>query len=749
MSAKIYQRILQLGVFASLGVIFLVFSNLLFPYISSKQLSFNILIELLLPFYLVLIWKFPDFRPRRSWLSWGLAAYLLVILISCFTGVDFNLSFWGDVERLLGFFHVFHFFLFYLYLITAFRNQSDWYWLLSAAVAVAAIEAVIVLRGAAIGTIGNTAYVSGYFLFNLYFAVLLLVQTAWRRQWPFYLAIILMLLAFFKADTSGAIIGLGVSLLVLLFLFGLLASKRKIRRFSLMLFLIGLLGSILLFSQYNQPWFKENKFLHDLSVNKATFQTRRLSWEGAARDFSRHPWLGTGFGNYAIIFDRQFDPSFFNYATTEVYFDRAHNNLIDIVSTTGVLGLVAYLSIFIAAALAWWRTLRRQGGYIKGGEEGRKIRALLILGALLVAYFIQNLAVFDSLATYMGLMIALAYLVFLSTTSTDDESEESLEDQQSDLPLYREFLVLGTLALIVISVAVVSNVRPWLMLNRILKGYSYVMNDQISLGFLSYHQALDMRTPLDRDARNTLVNLVISYPTIFTRLNAAGIQEYLTYIADQSEKNIQYNPEDSLTQMQAAQLYDIISRYYSGQPAIFKSYSDKALAAAEKALEASPRRIPVYFVLAQIQANRGDVEGAEESFKKALSLNPNYVETSCQLANFYFITKKESAITAYLDTCLDNHGTNVMPEVLEAQLEYYKKKEDNGRLLSAYRLLAGKGSDDPLLYVSLAQAELAAGNLEAALTAAVKAGDIDPSLRPAVQTFLNSLQASSSASQKP
>ena len=90
-----------------------------------------------------------------------------------------------------------------------------------------------------------------------------------------------------------------------------------------------------------------------------------------------------------------------------------------------------------------------------------------------------------------------------------------------------------------------------------------------------------------------------------------------------------------------------------------------------------------------------------------------------------------------------------MPEVLEAQLEYYKKKEDNGRLLSAYRLLAGKGSDDPLLYVSLAQAELAAGNLEAALTAAVKAGDIDPSLRPAVQTFLNSLQASSSASQKP
>ncbi|HPW05915.1 MAG TPA: hypothetical protein PLA05_03080, partial [bacterium] len=270
MSAKSYQRILQFGVFASLGVIFLLFGNLLFPYISSKQLVFNILMELLLPFWLVLIWKFPEFRPQKSWITWGLIAYLAAILLSSFTGVDFNLSFWGDVERLLGVFHVFHFFLLYLYLITAFRRREDWYWLLSASVLVAAVEAIIIIRGEAIGTIGNTAYVSGYMLFNLYFAVILLLRTAGKWQWPFYVAIVLMLMAFFKADTSGAIIGLAGSLALLLFLFGLLATKKRVRRWSWLILVVVIVGVVALFSQYQQPWFQANPILHDLSFNKNT-----------------------------------------------------------------------------------------------------------------------------------------------------------------------------------------------------------------------------------------------------------------------------------------------------------------------------------------------------------------------------------------------------------------------------------------------------------------------------------------------
>lgn len=742
MPAKIYQRILQFGVFASLGVVFLLFSNLLFPYIASKQLTFNILIEILLPFWLILIWKFPQFRPQKSWVTWGILAYLAAILLSSITGVDFNLSFWGDVERLLGVFHVFHFFLFYLYIITAFRDKEDWYWLLCASVFVAAIEAIIIIRGAAMGTIGNTAYVSGYMLFNLYFTVILLLRTAWKKQWPLYISLILILIAFFKADTSGAIVGLGASLLFLLFLLGLFASRKKLRRTSLFIFIIGVAGVLLLFSQYQQPWFKASPVLNDLSFNKNTFQTRRLSWEGAARDFHLHPWLGTGFGNYAIIFDRQFDPTFYNYALTETYFDRAHNNLIDIASTAGIIGLITYLSIFIAAAWEWRRSLRLQGGLVLPGREGMPVRELLVLAALLLAYFIQNLAVFDSLVTYMGLMITLAYLVFLSPATKNVVASEEEKPELIELPQSprKEFSLLALTLIMAIVIIISCNLRPWLMLKRVIIAYTAVAQGQITTAFSEYHQALALDTPLDRDARMTLISIVNNNPTIFTQLPESSLFTELEYSSEVMADNLAYNPNDSLTQMQAAQLYDITARYYYDQPASFKTYSDKALEAINKSLAASPQRIPIYFVKAQIETNRGDLVVAEQSLLTAYNLNPNYPDTSCQLANHYFLTEKKLDQN-YVDECLDKQGTALRPEILQESINYYQEQEDAERLVEAYRLLVKKSKQEALVYVQLAQAELAVGNVEAALEAAVTASEIDPSLRSAVQTFLQSLPA--------
>lgn len=110
------------------------------------------------------------------------------------------------------------------------------------------------------------------------------------------------------------------------------------------------------------------------------------------------------------------------------------------------------------------------------------------------------------------------------------------------------------------------------------------------------------------------------------------------------------------------------------------------------------------------------------------------METHCQLGNFYFLTKDDRA-QGYIDTCLDKQGEHVLPDALNAAVTHYQENQDEVRLLASYRLLAGQGSVDPLLYVNLAKAELAAGNLEDALNAVIKAADIDPSLRPAVQAF--------------
>ena len=88
--------------------------------------------------------------------------------------------------------------------------------------------------------------------------------------------------------------------------------------------------------------------MRDFSTENITLNTRLISYQSAAQYLIDHPqtlFFGVGHGNYALIFNKYFNPKFYNYDRVGTYFDRAHNNLIDIVTTTGILGLLTYLSI--------------------------------------------------------------------------------------------------------------------------------------------------------------------------------------------------------------------------------------------------------------------------------------------------------------------------------------------------------------------------------------------------------------------
>ena len=114
--------------------------------------------------------------------------------------------------------------------------------------------------------------------------------------------------------------------------------------------------------------------------------------------FVNAPILGWGPENFAIAFQRYEKPGDFN---TSFLSDQAHNRLIDELTTTGVLGFVVYV-------LLWGRM---------GQILYRRIRAhpeedlfTVLLGAGLVAYFVQNLFLFDAHATYLQALLLIGWL---------------------------------------------------------------------------------------------------------------------------------------------------------------------------------------------------------------------------------------------------------------------------------------------------------------------------------------------------
>lgn len=732
MPQKIYLAILKTGIYLALLSVFWISGKLLFLFITSKQIYFNILIEALAVFWIAFLIKYPEYRPKKSLISIGLVFYFAVILASCFFSVDFNLSFWGDIERMLGFFHILHFLIFYFIIITVFREWKDWKILFIISIICATIVSFYGLAKEHYSTLGNTAYVSGYLIFNIYFALLLFFREENKTLRWLYIAVIpIMLLEFNKAFTSGAIVGLGASVLFFFLLLAALGKSKKLKTYSLAAILIPIFLLFMVYSYKDSDFVRGNELLKRLTNNvtfqKVTFQTRLISWKAAAKDFKNHPVLGTGYGNYAIIFDKYFDPKFYDYTRAETYFDRAHNNIIDIASTTGALGLLAYLSIFFAAGYYLIRVFKK---------DKISLIEFSLISSLIAAYFIQNLAVFDSLATYICLMAILGYVYWL------DKNDEPVFAGPDKPLIDREIFSFLIVGILIFTVFYQYNYKVLKMLKGTIDGQIAFAQGDIIGATEIYKKALSSNTVLNRDSRDSFTRIISASVGSLKKIDKKKAEDALLFAEEEMEKNLEYNREDSLTQAGAAQLYLTAAQFYEGGGGeSFNYYADKALFAAEKAIESSPGRIPLYFLKAQIEFLREEKEKAIETLKYAVSLNEKYYDSVCNLARFYFAMNNNEQGFDAMDKCLDDGGANTLSPASYAQnlVNHYAEKKDWPRTIKLYEKLTKLTPSEPKIWTNLAALYAQIGEKEKAIEAAKKAVELDPTMRDEVDVFIRSL----------
>src|SRR6185369_7537416 len=91
-------------------------ANMFFPYITGKNFTFRIIVEILLALYVLLAIREPKYRPSSSPLMWSIAAFTLWMGLATIFSVDPVKSFWSNFERMEGFVTIVH--LFVLFVIT-------------------------------------------------------------------------------------------------------------------------------------------------------------------------------------------------------------------------------------------------------------------------------------------------------------------------------------------------------------------------------------------------------------------------------------------------------------------------------------------------------------------------------------------------------------------------------------------------------------------------------------------------------
>ncbi|MCZ7545276.1 MAG: O-antigen ligase family protein [Anaerolineae bacterium] len=127
---------------------------------------------------------------------------------------------------------------------------------------------------------------------------------------------------------------------------------------------------------------------------------RLAHWQAAVAMADDHPWLGVGFGNYEPAY-----PAYrlMNWSDA---LGHAHNYYLNLLAETGWIGLIAYLLLWLAAALMTLRALRRTAGFQRGVALGLLGACThLAVHSLLDKLYVNNL--FLHIGVMLGILAAL------------------------------------------------------------------------------------------------------------------------------------------------------------------------------------------------------------------------------------------------------------------------------------------------------------------------------------------------------
>lgn len=257
----------------------------------------------------------------------------LVGFVSSWLGVDFGKSLSGNYYRQDGLLTLIHLAVFF-FLLRIFWDDT---WRESTAKAVtlgcflASLWAIFLFfrSGSVIGpTFGQPNFLAGYLLVCLPFSVWLVTRSFKRENFFWWLVLICQAGAILMTFSKAGVLGL------LLFGSTYFFLRRK-KKFWL-LGILGVMVVLALFVAGEEKWQPEGR--------ERIFKRGVIAW-------AKRPIFGWGWANFDYAFESVNWPIKFN---NDVYVDKAHTHLLEVLVAEGVVGFLVYATIILKLGERLW-----------------------------------------------------------------------------------------------------------------------------------------------------------------------------------------------------------------------------------------------------------------------------------------------------------------------------------------------------------------------------------------------------------
>ncbi len=748
--SEIYLKLLRWGIYLSLFIPLVIFSQYISPFHFGKAVIFRSLVEIMAVIYILLIAStgkkhLPKFTPLIT----AITVFTGLYALASFTAVDFNFAFWGTLERMGGLFSFLHFWVWFIILISVFKTKQDWKRLLKISVFVGFLSVLFAYgqrfklgdffvgwqhESRVIGTIGNAALFAGYLLFVIFLSLYLLLETIKEKienkqklEIVLYGGVLILgIPVLHMTAVRGSIAAFwgGLFLLGLIYLFGL-KNRKKLKILVASALILLLILTALIWANKDSEWVQDIHWLErmtDISLQSRTLQTRLWSWQSGWEGFKEKPILGWGPENFVIAHATHFKPGHFTGMGSETIWDRAHNIFLEMLTTMGILGFLSYFSMF---AIIFYLLIKRFK------QKKVSFNFMAILGVMFIVYIVHNSFIFDTTANYLVFFLSLGYVNAI-TANKEKIKKQQLSAEKGFNPFLA--LILGLLAIVLIYK---TNIEPakanYACTRAILAGRA----GNVQAAMAKYQEAFAYKTYQGQyEIRHRFATFAIQYNQVLKKKDKQVNADMLEKAIKEVNINIHQHSNDYVPPLYLARLYILLLEQ---KPELAKQEVEKAV---QKALEINDKNPRVWYELGQARLSLKKYDQAVDAFKVALELNPDVTQS------YWFLGMSQLKAGEF-----ENAKQNIEKAIQKGYayksslsdiirlIDLYSNTKDYYKLIELYETAIELQPENAQLYASLAVIYAKVGEIEKAISYAQKAGEIDESFKSEAEQFINNLKS--------
>ena len=487
----------------------------------------------------------------------------------------------------------------------------------------------------------------------------------------------------FETQTRGTVLGI-IGGMILASIYVLIREKKdNVARVASIVILVGsvvVVGGF--FALKNTSFVNNNSTLHrfaTISLTDSSNQGRLMIWPMAVKGILDRPILGWGQDGYIYIFSKYYDPRLWS---QEPWFDRAHNEFLDWAVAGGILGFLAYTSLFVSAL---WIVIR--------SKKFSEVDKAIIIG-LIACYAFHNLFVFDNLISYILFFSLLGFIVG-SGDSLDEDSEKKDKNKITEiLKMSAPFgLVVG------IVLAIIINYNPYEQNITLIHALTTIQpQNGVPYSCTDVSQSVGADGSVKNICKNAKPTIdVFKQALSYNALGEAETRQFLVQSASSIDQDatVNYQSKVDLAQLimseEDKQIKEnplFVTPYFDyGDYLEGIGLFDQAKDIFTKASALTPTRQFPYMKLAEIAINQKDISTAITNSKKAYDLDHTYPDAESLYA-FALIRGNQYKDAVPVLSDLVSKGKGIPQNIIQALV-------DSGNINDAKTLLTNRVASYP------------------------------------------------------